>query len=572
MVANNLIEIFTLLTAWGMYNTIWSILLGTGIAFIPFFVVFIDAFVNSRDPLRSIKGAQAELEFSLIGMVLVLIFCVIPYNGAGSTTVNDFGYQIQTPFCSGTEQLGHTTSGDANATGTELDSYMGSAIAGVSGSPPMGWSAVMIASTAFTNAAITGLSCVNNYNFLLTRIAEINVNEDLVENRLNPFINSCYQPALSDFNESSITPANNLIAQPNWVGNSTFLNTTDAFYQRINSNMNFADGDWGYNASETSNETDTADKLIVSCKEVWEGVSTPTTGSSVVLVRSPNSYLFSTKVPQSLRAHIYNAIPDDDIGSIRDDWNDWGYEMFKSSATTREKEDMLLALILANEATTQTLSGRNVSLVNEGFYNTPVEDFVLDSSATAATLMTFFSKSLEHRVTKIASQYITVFIQLLLIIAAPMVLVANGYSFSSFLSLALMYFGLEFLNFIWAMIEWFEIHLKDMILRFDGPDGLNIFMALFVPTAPIDFIRRLDIRVAANIPYYLQMILPFVWLGLVGLMGSSVRQGLSAATDGGKMGDGASSLINKAGGAAKAAVTGPAGKAFAAGRAAASKK
>lgn len=558
MVANNLIEIFTLLAGWGMYNTVWDILRGTGIAFIPFFMLFINAFVSSRDPLRSIKGAQAELEFDLVAMVLVLIFCVLPYNGVGSTTIGDFEYQIQTPYCSGTEQLGHSTSGDADSTGTSLDSGLGAAAATMSGSPPLGWSAVMIASTAFTNASITGLSCVNNYNYLLSRIADVSIEGGNVTERIESFVDSCFQPALSQFQSAELTVTNDMLHQPNWIGNYTFLNTSNAFYQSAGSNMSFVEGDWDYTAADTDDPTDTPDNVIVSCKEVWEGVTTPLTGTTVYETSPPGAGLFTADVPQSLREHILNSVPDDSVGSIKDDWINWGFGVFKDTATLTEKEDMLVALILANGAERETLSGRQVTLVNEGFYERGAGDVVGDSIAAMGASLDYLFKGLEHRVLKIASQYIAVFLQMLIIIAAPMYLVANGYTFSSFLSLAMMWFGLEFLNFIWALVEWFEIHLKDMILAFDGPNGVSNFLSIVGLAGATDsFIKsaRLDLIVANAIPYYLQIILPIAWLGLISNMGSNIRQGMQGAGDGAGAQAGGASIGKKIGSTAGTVAT-----------------
>lgn len=41
MVANTLLEIYTLMFGWNMYEAIWDVLVGSGLALVPFIVAII---------------------------------------------------------------------------------------------------------------------------------------------------------------------------------------------------------------------------------------------------------------------------------------------------------------------------------------------------------------------------------------------------------------------------------------------------------------------------------------------------------------------------------------------------
>ena len=80
MVANNLLEIYTLLFGWNMYEAIWDVLVGSGLALIPFIAAVITNFRDNyedSDAESTIKG----LEIKVVSMILVLMLCVIPYKG-----------------------------------------------------------------------------------------------------------------------------------------------------------------------------------------------------------------------------------------------------------------------------------------------------------------------------------------------------------------------------------------------------------------------------------------------------------------------------------------------------------
>jgi len=80
MVANTLLEIYTLMFGWNMYGAIWDVLVGSGIALVPFIAAII---ANFRDNYSNGQAGETikSMELTLLGMIIVLMLCVIPYKG-----------------------------------------------------------------------------------------------------------------------------------------------------------------------------------------------------------------------------------------------------------------------------------------------------------------------------------------------------------------------------------------------------------------------------------------------------------------------------------------------------------
>ena len=74
-------ELYTTLLGWKQYNSLWSIMTQTGLAFIPFIGLFIRNFIEPAKS-QSAKGASEtslkRIEIDLVVMILVIMFAAQP--------------------------------------------------------------------------------------------------------------------------------------------------------------------------------------------------------------------------------------------------------------------------------------------------------------------------------------------------------------------------------------------------------------------------------------------------------------------------------------------------------------
>ena len=114
MVANNILEIYTSMFAWNLYETIWDVLVGSGMALIPFIAAVILSFNDNYEE----GGAEATLrglEIKIVCMILILVLC-FTLQGVGC---HSFYSEIQ-PEYTGLSPPANTT-GAGNSTGTSFD-------------------------------------------------------------------------------------------------------------------------------------------------------------------------------------------------------------------------------------------------------------------------------------------------------------------------------------------------------------------------------------------------------------------------------------------------------------------
>ncbi len=96
-----------------------------------------------------------------------------------------------------------------------------------------------------------------------------------------------------------------------------------------------------------------------------------------------------------------------------------------------------------------------------------------------------------------------------MIIAAPFIMVLGGYTFSNFFSLAIAYFTLEFIHVVWAICNWFDQKILDLYFSNSAwyNDPFAAMLTQFVSLGSF-------------------IIMPIIWIGLMGIVGGSAVQGL----------------------------------------------
>ena len=515
MVANTILEIYTQIFAWNMYGAIWDTLNGSGLALIPFVAALVNNFVDNYhdgEASRSIK----ELEMKGISMILVLMLCVVPYPGQ-PVTLSTLKYDLATPDCYPTAN----TTGAGNATGTGYDGSFG-ASSGMTVYKPVAWFFVEFLSSAITNTTIKSMSCANNYSFMLMRIGQIKITDDAIKERVSDFSSVCYKKALQRY-EINPTP----LATPvfpvddiDWIGSRVFLTAANEYYDHESAYMSQQE-QYGFTRQVTFRQSDNATNTGANpyCKEVWLGE----TGGGI-----PNPAL-------GLRQILLDYIPDDAEGDILQAWKDWGSEVLTIGTVTDDvKEDLILKLILqANEANLS--SKTDVDLTNNfDATDSPMSSF-LDTLFTGAGWLNSTEEALKAetiaQVMKTAGPMILAMIQMIIIMAAPFVLVLGRYQLSAFIALALAYFAFEFINAIWAAVYWFDNQILDLYYSEAGTIDTLI-------NGPL--IKTLSTGATLILPSIWLTVLAFAGAGMVRTMGGGGVGSGSAAGSTGRLAGGAS--------------------------------
>lgn len=520
MVANNLLEIYTLLFGWNMYVAIWDVLVGSGLALIPFIAAVINNFIENYedgDAESTIKG----LEIKIVCMIVVLMLCVLPYKG-WDIQLSTVQYNLETPDCNPPAN----TEGQGNNTSTAYDDTF-SDMGALQVYKPVAWSMVEFLSSAITHTTIKSMSCVNNYEFMLMRISQITIQDPKLRQRVRDFTEVCYKKALARFESNPIALPSNVAVTDDidWIGSRVLLNTLDEYYQHPEAYMTDMEA-YGFTRQAAIRDSDAAHEIGAHpyCKEVWLGEEGPAVVNEAL----------------GLRQLILNDIPADEAGDILDDWMDWGSQVITVGvAPDTVKEDLIIKAILkADAANLSSQTDVNLSNnfdTNKAWYKS-IADAVFSTAGIFTSIDEFLQTNTMKQMIKIAGPMIIALIQMVVIMAAPFVLILGNYKLSAFVSIALAYFTFEFINAIWAATFWFDNRILDIYLSQAGffDAVTNTFLVAAVSAGST-------------------LLLPTIWISIMAYAGAGMVRGMGMGGVGGGTASGSGAFrgaSGRAGGAA----------------------
>lgn len=520
MVANNYLEIYTLIFGWNMYGAIWDVLAGSGIALIPIIAAVVSNFVQNYES-GDAKSAIRGLEMKILSMILVLMLCVMPFRGF-NLSLASVDYNFNVPDCGLTVNPGNVVApgdplppedpsaagGVGTATGTAFDATtMAASIGGLTVHKPVAWSFVEFLSSAITHSTIKSMGCVNNYEMMLMRVGQIEITDPVLRTRIRAFTEHCYNNAKLryDTNPIVIPPNVSQWDDIDWIGSRIFLNRADEYYRHETAYMSNMEVH-GFSRMPVTRASDAAIATGANpyCNEVWAGEQAPGLGVGL---------------RQLLIDHIHNDA-DDANGDILDDWVDWGSEVLTVGAIADDlKEDLLLKMVLQSHASNLS-SATDVSLANDFEASSDPMDSILDGLLAAGGVFTsideFLAANVMKQMVKVVGPMILALIQMTIIMAAVFVMVMGRYKLEAFVAVALTYFAFEFINAIWAAAFWFDQQVLDLYLSQAG--WFDIATNTFIVKA---------VSAGATI------LLPSVWLSIIAYAGAGMVRGMGMMGVGG---------------------------------------
>jgi len=504
VIANTFLDIYTIIFSWQVYGAIWDTLNGTGLAYIPFIVAIISSLQQSYD--QSPSRIVSTLEFNLLGMILVLMLVVIPYDN-NNISLSEVKYSIASTSCQNPEQLG-----DGDNTGETADDVFADMAGGSPVKIPIAWALVDYFSSAITFSAIKAMGCSNDYNDVLVKVGNVSIDDPAMLGRLNEFNKRCYRPALKDLEENGMPAGADRDTlkpwdDPSFIGSNVFLNTPGRFFNAETAYVHQAQR-YGFTYDPTPGSLDEKHDedtfgATVSCADLWN---------------DPN---------HGLRKDLLESIQDTSEGDDAwDDWDDYGSDLYGSNiATNADKEDSFIKTILdANAGGYNAVDDIDITSSNGSVDKNigqkmldGVTDIVVGGAAAISNLGNFSEMWMMKKAMKTALPMLVSMAQALIVILAPLAMVWGMYKMQNFVILALAYFGLEFLNAVLGMGFFFENRIVEMsnAAIFEGPlASLVVFIVSILQV----------------------IVLPIIWLSLIGATGASALQRMGGSVTGGQKG------------------------------------
>jgi hypothetical protein len=221
-----------------------------------------------------------------------------------------------------------------------------------------------------------------------------------------------------------------------------------------------------------------------------------------------------------LKELILLDIPSDASGNLVEDWLGWGFTIFGQGVMANaEKEDLLVkAVIQAEAANLSSKTELNMSgqLDADRQWGKAFYDKFMSGVGMIGSLDELTQTSTIRQTMKIAGPIILAMIQMILILASPIVMVLGGYKASTFIALGVTYFGLEFINAIWATAYFMD----------------NNLLAFYVSESGL-FDNPMNSPILTMVTSISVVFLPMLWLSILAYAGSGMLRGMGAMGVGG---------------------------------------
>ncbi|MBW8833169.1 MAG: conjugal transfer protein TraG N-terminal domain-containing protein, partial [Burkholderiales bacterium] len=272
------LELFTTVFGWTLANHIYSILLDTGIVFIPLIVtivaVWMEAHVDGPNG-GGVEWAIRKMEVELTVALFVMSVCFVPT----PWTTLDRATLLYKPDRTVAEPAPATVTGSNSGStfGTAFGTGTGGAGAGVP--VPLWWYTVMGLSSGVTAAVRAGVSD----GFLGLRQAEELARLATIENpalrsEAQAFRNQCFVPAHARFHNPGTPPSEiveSVIANPlygkddtEWIGSRAFLSDPD-YYASFRARQTVAGFTLDFLGDDKDAAPGTTGYSMPNCKRWW---------------------------------------------------------------------------------------------------------------------------------------------------------------------------------------------------------------------------------------------------------------------------------------------------------------
>jgi len=456
------LQVFTTIVSWEYYGVIWSLLVGSGIVFIPIVMQLVQFLLNARAQSSmlgsSSDGLLSALEVQLISLFLVMLFVALPASPfeLNQNTVNVVGKpnSVYTD-----EQIpANASCGQTQTAYDDLESSDGSELCAKQSNIPIWWYGVLRVSHAITQATVVELTADTNHGFrALVSFARSNkiVNQTL-QDSVNRFEQECYTKALNQNSRASTSGAGNgqgvsdeglFGSDISWMGAPAVIELYEnPDLKLVSSDPVLGPGlafDPGLNPG-VNTEIETPEAGIVRCADWWSSLY------DQILEEATSEMAGDNRANRVQRfASSFNFIGANGTG----DFLVRNY-IQNSEGTPSQTTENIHALNKRSEGVLGG-AGRRVTQLVQG------EEFV-----RLAFKATFITDAL-IKALPILQAYILMFIVFML----PFGLVLSGFSWGYVIKASVLMFFVIFWSAIWGFAAWIDDSLAKTLWPGNG-DGI----------------------------------------------------------------------------------------------------
>ena len=472
------LELLTAAMAWHLYGELWSLLVRSGLAYLPFAALILlslrEARAHSAAPGSSGGAALQKAELRLYPAFAVVLLALVP---AVAVSPRELVFAEQSCVLSRSDLQRKSLEHRQGDSGTTYDEVR---LDGITPRVPIWWWLLNNLSRGLSAEAINALPCTVDLRRLSADVTAGALRDPLLRMEYLRFGNECWRPAYRRFLSIRQLPETAPGERPisddiTWVGSRHFLQTP-GYYDRLYPSRGvqafpyLATRDAVFAAPEFA-----ADGGWPNCRDWW------------------------SEADRGLRGRLLAAVD----GGLLGRW----YHRFTQ---TPESADRLLFRLLRGD---QELRGPVVAdnLAAPGAFGA-VQELGLNLLGGFGLVRALPETAAIFKVVRDSAPVIQALILMVLVVVLPLLLASSAYSIGALLLLSFAFFSVNFWSFIFKLVFWLDNTLSDALF---GDEWLGQAVAL-----PFRVVFQ-------TLIFSLYIALPVLFTGWMASAGSGIGSGIA---------------------------------------------
>ena len=293
MHVDSYLEVFTTMYGWAFANIISSIIIGTGLVVVLFFVIIFKKWLDAKEQGMQACGIMSLLESAQTRLIIALFVATLCFFGSPTTSLKDVDIIFQPIGTYTVPSAAQPTASRNTGTGTAYDTPMADAnnlestFKGLDGLDrvPLWWYSVMAISSGINHAVRDGFKSLNeniSLRQLQARALVAGIKSTPLRNEVSKFINFCHGAALAKFAQIKVenlsaTGQAIIKANPNDIATpySSLFMTEPGFYDSIQCyQCSSTVSRYSNDAARDTQPATTSSALgMPMCKEWWTDIA-----------------------------------------------------------------------------------------------------------------------------------------------------------------------------------------------------------------------------------------------------------------------------------------------------------
>lgn len=462
MSVGSVFEMYLLQFGWQLYGIVWEVLVGTGLAYIPFVAVIIDNVIKPIESQEAKAAAVTSLrrvEIDIVSMIVVMMLAVSP----------------SMPL-----YIGNVTATSACGTNKDMQSTSstpwGSQFARMDGTevviPP--WFYVLLSVTGGINdAIITSLPCEPDMRSIAHELSTASISDDVLRNDVSRFNSECYRPGIAWIRNKRVSEAQDSMESGDiqWVGSQFLID-------------NFYPNEWAKSPVENFAFDPTRKSDMGYYCESCPGAIRPAGGY-------PSCAEWWESEPNGLRKRLADEFPPHLYHRINHIMQDDQLKMHENAVIKNAlKRDWTITGNLAPGQSKDQSWGEYFASLGTGF---------------GGIIASVFIAPVLYGV-KFAAPLFQSMLLMMVYMLLPLALLFGRFSWSTAMQASVFIFGVKFWTVIWTVLNMIDNQMLGTIKRMSGVEGLasitnemvllktsfDLLILSFYIAAPMFFMQMLN--------------------------------------------------------------------------------